>query len=178
MLHLKSVFPRLLYGGIAVFVVIGIESIVSRHIPEQMRVSVDGGHSAATEVSLGGHVFEQKTTSPKADMTAPWMSYAEVSAMHTDAYYQVIIENNLFRPLQKHASGQSIFSYRFLGTITKDGERVAYILDTFKRRVHPVKSGEKLDRFVVETITSKSVVLRDTKADVQTKLELDSIFLK
>ncbi len=178
--------PHLIYGVIAVLVVLGIETLVYRHIPQCSShrdiVSVDDLRSAATAVSPREHVFEQKASSPVSvsqgeGITAPWMTYAELSALYTDAYYQVIIENNLFRPLQRHSSVK-INPYRMIGSVTREGKTVAYLFDTFKRRVHPVTLGEKLDRFVVDTITSKSVTLRDTKEDVLTKLELDSIFLK
>ncbi len=188
MSHLKNMLPHLIYGFIAVLMVFVIETLVYRHTPQRgshrVIVSVDDLRSAATAVSPRDHVFEQKAPSPVSvsqgeRMTAPWMSYAEVSALHLDAYYQVVIDSNIFRPLLKRASGHGIFPYRLIGSVTKEGETVAYLLDTFKKSVHPVTSGEKLDRFVVENVTSKSVTLRDTKNDdVLTQLELDSIFLK
>ncbi len=185
MSHFKNMLPHLIYGFIAVLMVFVIETLVYRHTPQRgshrVIVSVDDLRSAATAVSPRDHVLDSKepsavSVSQESGLTAPWMSYAELSALYTEAYYQVIIDNNIFRPLQRHERVK-INPYRLIGSVTKEGATVAYLLDTFKRRVHPVRSGEKLDRFVVENVTSKSVALRDKDDDI-TKLELDSIFLK
>lgn len=109
-------------------------------------------------------------------ITAPWMTSAELAALHLDAYYQVIIDVNIFRPLQRHSRG-NINPYRLIGTIEKEQETVAYIYDTFKRRVHSVSLGEKFNKLTVEGVTRKSVTLR-SKTGVITQLELGPIFLK
>lgn len=109
-------------------------------------------------------------------ITAPWMTSVELAALHLDAYYQVIIDVNIFRPLQRH-SRVHINPYRLIGTIEKGQKTVAYIYDTFKRRVHPVSLGDRLDTSTVEHVTRKSVTLR-SKTGVITTLELGTLFLK
>ena len=109
-------------------------------------------------------------------LTAPWLSYDELSALYLDAYYQVIVEHNIFRPLQRHSSVK-INPYRLIGTVVKSGVPVGYILNTFTRRVYPVRDGDWLEPYSVVSVTAKSVSLRD-KARVISKLELGSMFLK
>ena len=104
------------------------------------------------------------------------MTAEELAALHLNAYYQVIIDVNIFRPLQRH-SNVKVNPYQLIGTLKKEKETVAYLLGTFTKRVHLVTSGETLGKFTVENVTRKSVTLRDEK-HVRTKLELGSMFLK
>lgn len=122
-------------------------------------------------------VSQTASVSQGSRITAPWLSYEELAAWHLDAYYQVIIDSNIFRPLQKHISGIKINRYQLIGTVEREQETVAYLLDTFTKKIHPVTPGKRLDKFTVKNVTRKSVDLRDKKG-VITKLELGTMFLK
>ena len=147
------------------FVICGVGAIVYRSIQKEPS-------SVSAEVPPVSSAF---SAAPR-QLTAPWMTYEELSALYLDAYYQVIIENNIFRPLQKH-SNVKVNPYRLIGTLVKEGVPVAYILNTFTRSVYPVRKGDRLETFSVVSVTAKSVSLRDKKG-VITKLELGSMFLK
>ncbi len=136
------------------------------------------GHPRGTYHSAAAPVLYSETSpvSHPPRITAPWMTPEELAALHLNAYCQVIIDVNIFRPLQKHERVK-INPYQLIGTLEKEKETLAYLLDTFTKKVHPVTSGEKLDKFTVENVTRRSVTLRD-KNDVITKLELGTMFLK
>ncbi len=153
------------YLPLLLLVIFGVGAIVYRPFQEApLAVSVEV-RAVSSDISVA-----------PGRLTAPWMSYDELSALYLDAYYQVIIENNIFRPLQKH-SNVKVNPYRLIGTLVKEGVPVAYILNTFTRRVYPVRKGDRLETFSVVSVTAKSVSLRD-KDRVITKLELGSMFLK
>lgn len=77
-----------------------------------------------------------------------------------DAFYQTIIDNNIFRPLDwepvQHES-----TYRLLGTaIATDGSSAkAYIQERKSDRFYAVSVGEQVGKMTVKTITSKWVTL-------------------
>lgn len=149
---------------IVLIVICGVGAFVYSPIQTEPRV-------VYVDVSPVSSAFSQVS-----GLTAPWMTYESFSALHLDAYYQVIIDVNIFRPLQKHSS-VPINPYQLIGTLEKENETVAYILNTFTRRVHTVRRGVALETFFVENVTRKSVTLRD-KDRVKTKLEFSSMFLK
>ena len=88
-----------------------------------------------------------------------------------DDYYQVIVTNNLFRPLgwKEKKRGPS---YRLLGTVVaKDsGKSKALILDKNTKQTYYVAVGEKIGNATVEKIASKKVVLRQQNGGSELKL--------
>lgn len=74
--------------------------------------------------------------------------------------YQVIVTNNLFRPLgwTEKRSGPS---YRLIGTVIKDeGLSFALISDDNTKQTYYVAVGDKIGNATVEKIASKKVALR------------------
>lgn len=148
------------------FVICGVGAIVYRPVQKELP-------AVSAEVPPVSSAF---SAAPRR-ITAPWMTFEELSALHLDAYYQIIIDNNIFRPLQMHSSVK-INPYQLIGTLVKgEGSPVAYILNTFTRRVYPVRRGDRLETFSVVSVTAKSASLRDKKG-VITQLKLGSMFLK
>lgn len=161
----------LTYSLLALFVICGVVTFMYSQIQKDPpSVSV-----AAVSTVSAGSVSSVSSSVPR--LTAPWMTFEELSALHLDAYYQIIIDNNIFRPLQMHSSVK-VNPYQLVGTLVKgEGAPVAYILNTFTRRVYPVRKGDRLETFSVVSVTAKSASLRDKKG-VITQLELGSMFLK
>lgn len=104
------------------------------------------------------------------------MTPEEQAALHLNAYYQVIIDANIFQPLQKHATVK-LNPYQLIGTLSQENETIAHIMNTFTRRVHRVGVGDWFNNLYVVSVTEKSASLRDKKG-VITQLELGSMFLK
>lgn len=88
-----------------------------------------------------------------------------------DDYYQVIVTNNLFRPLgwKEKKSGPS---YTLLGTVIarNRGDSKALILDKNTKQTYYVAVGEKIGNAAVEKIASKKVVLRQQNGGSELKL--------
>ncbi len=78
-----------------------------------------------------------------------------------DSHYQVIVTNNLFRPLgwTKKKSGPS---YVLLGTIIVEDsdDSQAIILDRNTKQTYSVAVGDKIGNVTVEEISEKQIVLR------------------
>ena len=83
-----------------------------------------------------------------------------------DAFYQTIIDNNIFRPLNWKPT-QKAPTYILLGTIipTDGGTATAYIQGHSSGPLHIVKLGDPLGSTTVQNITSKRVTLNTQKGD-------------
>ena len=97
----------------------------------------------------------------------------------TDAYYQIIIDNNIFRPLN-YKPPQREQGYTLLGTtIATDGNTgTAYILERKPPgQLRKVKVGDALGESIVQKITPRRVTLT-TQKGTTTNLSLSrNIFL-
>lgn len=85
--------------------------------------------------------------------------------------YEVIVRNNLFRPLgyKKRKRGPS---YRLLGTvISGDGRSKALIYDNNARKTYYVAKGEKIGEAVVERIEPKRVALRGKDGEINLRMD-------
>ncbi len=170
---LKYTRKSLLYNLIVLILISGVVSFVYSQLQkDQPSVSVSA--SAVSPVS-GSAVSSSISPSPR--FTAPWMTTEELAALHLDAYYQVIVDANIFQPLQKR-SRVKVNPYQLIGTLSQENETIAFIMNTFTRQVHRVVSGDWIDNNVsVVSVTKKNASLRDKRA-VITELELGSMFLK
>ena len=77
-----------------------------------------------------------------------------------DAFYQTIIDNNIFRPLNWEPPHREP-DYRLLGTIiAADGhEATAYIQDRKSETMYAVSVGQKIGTMTAKSITPKQVTL-------------------
>lgn len=77
-----------------------------------------------------------------------------------EPYYQTIIDNNIFRPLNWE-SPQRISAYRLLGTaIATDGSSAkAYIQERESKQFYVVSAGQQVGKMTVRTIAPKRVTL-------------------
>ncbi len=75
-------------------------------------------------------------------------------------YYRVIIENNIFRPLNWKPA-QEKPNYTLLGTATTPDSKasIAYITERKTNEYYAVKEGEKIGDAIVKEIQSKQVTL-------------------
>lgn len=159
---LKYTRKSLLYNLIVLIVICGVGTLVYSQIQKDQ------------PSASGSAVSSSFSSSPR--FTAPWMTFKELSALHLDAYYQVIIDANIFQPLQERTNVK-VNPYQLIGTLSQENETIALIMNTFTRQVHRVGSGDWIDNVYVMSVTKKSASLRDTK-HVITELELGSMFLK
>lgn len=84
----------------------------------------------------------------------------DTQQVNLDAFYQTIIDNNIFRPLNwKPPQRES--AYTLLGTaIAADGSSAtAYIQERKSDRFYAVSVGDQVGEMTVNTITSKQVTL-------------------
>lgn len=88
-----------------------------------------------------------------------------------DAYYQTIIDNNIFRPLNWKPP-QRVSEYTLLGTaISTDGRKAtAYIQEQKTDQFHVVGVGDKIGNATVEKISKKQVTLTSTEDVVKISL--------
>ena len=95
----------------------------------------------------------------REEMGDPTLSPKELS-MDLDAYYQIIIDNNIFRPLNWKPR-QRVSAYTLLGTvIATDGSSAkAYIQERESNQFYTVSVGEQVGKMTVRTITPKRVTL-------------------
>ena len=84
----------------------------------------------------------------------------KVSSNDPEDYYRVIIENNIFRPLNWKPAQQEP-NYTLLGTATTHDSRdaTAYITERKTNQYYAVKVGEKIGNATVIAIRPKQVVL-------------------
>ena len=77
-----------------------------------------------------------------------------------DTFYQTIIDNNIFRPLNWKPP-QRVSAYELLGTViaTDGSSATAYIQERKSNQFSAVSLGQKVGKMTVETITSKQVTL-------------------
>lgn len=88
-----------------------------------------------------------------------------------DAYYQTIIDNNIFRPLNWKPP-QRVSDYTLLGTaISTDSRRAtAYIKEQKTDQFHVVGVGDKIGNATVEKIAKKQVTLTTTEGVIEISL--------
>ncbi len=156
---LKYTRKSLLYNLIALILISGVVSFVYSQLQKDQS-SVSVAASAVSPVS-GSAVSSSISSSPR--FTAPWMTTEELAALHLDAYYQVIINANIFRPLQK-LTNVKVNPYQLIGTLSQENETIALIMNTFTRQVHRVGSGDWIDNNVsVVSVTKEKRVTAGQK---------------
>lgn len=81
-------------------------------------------------------------------------------SMGLDAYYQIIIDNNIFRPLNWEPP-QRVSAYTLLGTAiaTDSSSAEAYIQERESNQFYAVSVGQQIGKMTVRTITPKRVTL-------------------
>ena len=107
---------------------------------------------------VGNTETQQKSLPQQVSDTAK--NRQEKVSHDLDDFYRVIIENNIFRPLNyKPPSRQSDLT--LIGTIiaTDKSTATAYITERKTERSYSVKEGEKIDDAIVKTIQPKQVTL-------------------
>ena len=84
-----------------------------------------------------------------------------------DAFYQVIIDNNIFRPLGWRLPKKPQ-QYTLIGTISApDGSNPkAFILKRGSNQLHTVKVGETLGNVTIKEIQAKQVTLQEEGKDI------------
>ena len=86
--------------------------------------------------------------------------HTDTQQVDPDAFYQTIIDNNIFRPLNWEPP-QRVSAYALLGTaVTADGSSAkAYIQERKSDRFYAVSVGQQVGTMTVKTITPKQVTL-------------------
>lgn len=164
MAALKYNRKYVLYSLIPLIVIWGVRTLMYSRIRKEPPSASADVPPASSSISSAPRV------------TAPWMTTEELVALHLDAYYQVIIDANIFQPLQERTNVK-VNPYQLIGRLSQENETIALIMNTFTRQVHRVGSGDWIDNVYVMSVTEKSASLRDTK-HVITELQLGSMFLK
>lgn len=112
---------------------------------------------------LSKYVGSASSSVTPENVNVPWSDstkQTETQNSGLDAYYQIIIDNNIFRPLNWIPPERET-DYRLLGTlIAVDGrDSRAYIQDRKSEKLHTVSAGQKIGTMLVKSITPKQVVL-------------------
>ena len=96
-------------------------------------------------------------------------------SIHTDnktpgRFYQLIIDNNIFRPLGWRPPEKKL-QYTLIGTTTaSDGSNAkAFILEGRSNQLHTVKVGETLGNVSIKEILPKQVTLKEKGKDIKLK---------
>lgn len=132
-------------------------------------------------VAVGPFLYRQNVLQPTSAVATPSQKKpVEVrsvtsnskKAVHTNSktsneFYQLIIDNDLFRPLGWRLP-QTTAQYTLIGTtIGYDGSNAkAFILEHQSNRFHTVKVGETFGNFSVKEILSKKVKLREEGKEI------------
>ena len=84
--------------------------------------------------------------------------------LDNDDFYQIIIDNNLFRPLGWRPPAKNKITYKLLGTITNSETPARAILqDKASQRTYTVSIGETLGDFQVTEIQPRRITLKKRK---------------
>ena len=105
-------------------------------------------------------------------------SRGETQKVDPDSFYQTIIDNNIFRPLNWKPT-QKASAYRLLGTtIPSNGDTAtAYIQERQSGQLYSVKVGDPLGESTVQNITSKRVILTTKNGNTSTLSISGNVFL-
>lgn len=116
---------------------------------------------------------ENKTEDPtEMDILPEWASSPEGEEL--PAYFQVIIDNNLFRPLGWTETPKRYTDYRLLGTLTESETPARAILqERSSKQTRVVTLGETIGDFHVFRIQHKQVTLK--KGEQLVLLTLDEM---
>ena len=101
-----------------------------------------------------------ETTQQKPTKQSPIQKSGDQTSNNPDDFYRVIIENNIFRPINWKSTQQEP-AFRLLGTRTnRDGRTgTAYITDRKTNQFYAAKVGEKIGTATVTEIQQKQVTL-------------------
>ena len=119
-----------------------------------------------------------KITSAKQRTPTPQPQKQESQQSRTPVdFYQTIIDNNIFRPLNWKPVQQTP-DYKLLGTTinTDNTHKTAYIIDTKSNQFHKVTTGDPIRDATVQNITAKRVTLNINKGELILTLN-DNTFL-
>lgn len=132
--------------------------------------------------TIGTFLYRQNSVQPNSAVATPnsQKKLARVNAVKSnaktsgwtdsktlDAFYQVIIDNNIFRPLGWRPP-QKPQQYTLIGTISApDGSNAkAFILKRGSNQLHTVKVGETLGNVTVKEIQAKQVKLQEDGKEI------------
>ncbi len=92
---------------------------------------------------------------------------SNTTAENPDAFYQLIIDTNIFRPLGWQPPRKQP-DYTLIGTAVSQNtaDSKAFILERRSNRLHTVKVGDTLDDVRVKEIQSKRVTLHEAGKDI------------
>jgi len=104
---------------------------------------------------------KQKTPTPQPK------KQADPQPRDIDEFYQIIIDNNIFRPLNWQPQQQRP-DYQLLGTIinTDNTHKTAYIIDTKSNQFHNVTTGDTIGEATIQNITAKKITLNTKKGEL------------
>lgn len=108
----------------------------------------------------------------------PQTNYKSKDSNDNSEFYQVIVDNNLFRPLGWKPPNKEP-EYTLLGTVidTLGDHSKAYVLERRSDRFHTVRIGDSVGDMVIEEIEEKKIVL-DKDGESITLRTRDIEFLK
>ena len=132
--------------------------------------------------TIGPFLYRQNTVQPNSAVATPssQKKLARVNAVKSnaktsgrtdsktpDAFYQVIIDNNIFRPLGWRLPPKPQ-QYTLVGTTSApDGSNSeAFILKRGSNQLHTVKVGETLGNVTVKEIQAKQVKLQEDGKEI------------
>jgi len=92
---------------------------------------------------------------------------ANTGAESLDAYYQFVIDNNIFRPLGWKPTKKPP-NYSLIGTAVSENTEVskAFIVDRHTNQMHTVKVGDTIGEALVKVIKAKRVLLNASGKEI------------
>ena len=106
------------------------------------------------------HVSTESTVASVDTKRSDSSKHTETQYMDPKAFYQTIIDNNIFRPLNWEPP-QRASAYTLLGTAiaTDSSNTEAYIQERKSNQFYAVSLGQQVGKMTVETIAPKQVTL-------------------
>lgn len=132
-------------------------------------------------IAVGPFLYRQHVLQPNSAVATPSLKKsvevrpvksnlkkaAPTNSKTPNEFYQLIVDNNIFRPLG-WTPPQKTPQYTLIGTtIASDGRNAeAFILELRSNQLHTVKVGETLGNVRVKEILSKKVMLQEDEKEI------------